>query len=75
MEPSAPEDGSAVGDDDERLAAAALTALRVLAINDDIVQATVALGILPIVTRALQLAVTTEGDVDEKMMADVNRDD
>ena len=39
----------------ERLAAAVLTALRVLAVNDEIIQTMVALGMLPIVTRALQL--------------------
>mmetsp|Transcript_17407 Transcript_17407/g.30632 ORF Transcript_17407/g.30632 Transcript_17407/m.30632 type:complete len:721 (-) Transcript_17407:238-2400(-) len=42
----------------ERLSAAVLTALRVLAINDEIIQTMVALGMLPIVTQALQLGVT-----------------
>ena len=41
----------------ERLAASVLTALRVLAINDDIIQTMVALGVLPIVTKALELGV------------------
>ncbi|KAL3793514.1 hypothetical protein HJC23_007254 [Cyclotella cryptica] len=36
-------------------AAAVLTALRVLAVNDDIIQTMVALGVLPVVTKALEL--------------------
>jgi hypothetical protein len=43
----------------ELLAAAVLTALRVLAVNDEIIQTMVALGVLPIVTKALRLSVTT----------------
>jgi len=43
----------------ETLAAAVLTALRVLAVNDEIIQTMVALGVLPIVTKALRLGVTT----------------
>ncbi|KAL7464914.1 hypothetical protein ACHAXS_005253 [Conticribra weissflogii] len=42
---------------DERLAASCLTALRVLAVNDEIVQTMVALGVLPTVTKALELSV------------------
>jgi len=49
--------GEATTAGDERLAAAVLTALRVLAVNDEIVQTAVALGALPIVTRALRLGV------------------
>jgi hypothetical protein len=41
----------------EMLAASVLTALRVLAVNDEIIQTMVALGVLPIVTNALQLGV------------------
>lgn len=51
-------DGTAAGE--ELLAAAVLTALRVLAVNDDIIQTMVALGVLPIVTEALKLAVAAE---------------
>ena len=43
----------------ELLASAVLTALRVLAVNDEIIQTMVALGVLPIVTKALRLSVTT----------------
>eukprot|EP00985_Skeletonema_marinoi_P005188 scaffold2235_cov201-Skeletonema_marinoi.AAC.5 len=43
----------------ELLAAAVLTALRVLAVNDEIIQTMVALGVLPIVTKAMRLSVTT----------------
>ena len=43
----------------ELLAAAVLTALRVLAVNDEIIQTMVALGVLPIVTKALRLSVTS----------------
>ena len=43
-----------MANDDGRAAAAALTALRVLAVNDDIIQTMVALGVLPIVTEALR---------------------
>ena len=46
----------------ERLTAAALTALRVLAVNDEIIQTMVALGVLPIVTKALELGVTFDDD-------------
>jgi hypothetical protein len=35
---------------------AVLTALRVLAVNDDIIQTMVALGVLPVVTKALELS-------------------
>eukprot|EP00956_Cyclotella_meneghiniana_P024406 scaffold48943_cov68-Cyclotella_meneghiniana.AAC.6 len=47
-----------LGDDslDVRLAVASLTSLRVLAVNDDIIQTMVALGILPVVTKALKLS-------------------
>lgn len=44
----------------ERLAIAVLTALRVLAVNDEIIQTMVALGLLPVVTKALQLGVTVD---------------
>jgi hypothetical protein len=40
----------------DRLAVAVLTALRVLAVNDDIIQTMVALGVLPVVTKALELS-------------------
>jgi len=43
----------------ELLAAAVLTALRVLAVNDEIIQTMVALGVLPIVTKALRLSVSS----------------
>jgi len=49
----------------ERLAAAVLTALRVLAINDDIIQNMVALGALPIVTKALELGVVASDNTQE----------
>ncbi|KAL7541178.1 hypothetical protein ACHAXR_011633 [Thalassiosira sp. AJA248-18] len=48
----------------ERLAAAVLTALRVLAVNDEIIQTMVALGVLPIVTRALQHGVVTVAETE-----------
>ena len=51
----------------ERLAASALTALRVLAINDEIIQTMVALGVLPIVTEALRLCVPEENLENEKL--------
>jgi len=51
--------------DNERLAAAVLTALRVLAINDDIIQNMVALGVLPIVTKALELGVLASNTTQE----------
>jgi len=41
----------------EHLSAAVLTALRVLAVNDEIIQTMVALGLLPVVAKALQLGV------------------
>ena len=46
----------------ELLAASVLTALRVLAVNDEIIQTMVALGVLPIVTNALQLGVAVIAD-------------
>lgn len=46
----------------EMLAASVLTALRVLAVNDEIIQTMVALGVLPIVTNALQLGVAVIAD-------------
>lgn len=52
------EDGSG-----ERLAVAALTALRVLAVNDDIIQTMVALGVLPVVTTALELGCQSNQDM------------
>jgi len=55
----------------ERLAAAVLTALRVLAINDDIIQNMVALGALPIVTKALELGVVAS---DTKNTAQESKD-
>ena len=48
----------------ERLASAVLTGLRVLAVNDEIIQTIVALGILPIVTKALQLGLS-DAEMDE----------
>lgn len=71
-----PGDCSATNDGDmattsvtsERLASAVLTALRVLAVNDEIIQTMVALGILPIITEALQLGLS-----DVKMDADVHK--
>jgi hypothetical protein len=49
------------------LAASVLTALRVLAVNDEIIQTMVALGVLPIVTNALQLGVAVvAGTTDDK---------
>jgi hypothetical protein len=51
----------------EMLAASVLTALRVLAVNDEIIQTMVALGVLPIVTNALQLGVAVvAGTTDDK---------
>lgn len=44
--------------DDERLAAAALVALRTLALNDEIVQTTVALGVLPVLAQALRIGAS-----------------
>jgi len=43
-----------------RLASAALTALHVIAVNDDIIHTMVALGVLPIVTEALWLGVASD---------------
>mmetsp|Transcript_18727 Transcript_18727/g.37757 ORF Transcript_18727/g.37757 Transcript_18727/m.37757 type:complete len:647 (-) Transcript_18727:35-1975(-) len=58
------------GETEERLAASCFTALRVLAINDEIVQTMVALGVLPTVTGALELSLSldeppTKGNIDE----------
>jgi len=50
----------------ELLAAAVLTALRVLAVNDEIIQTMVALGVLPIVTKALKLSVTATTDTNDE---------
>ncbi|KAL7428495.1 hypothetical protein ACHAXH_006278 [Discostella pseudostelligera] len=50
----------------ERLASAVLTALRVLAVNDEIIQTMVALGILPIVTEAFKLGLT-DAEMDDNM--------
>jgi hypothetical protein len=50
----------------EMLAASVLTALRVLAVNDEIIQTMVALGVLPIVTNALQLGVAVAAASDDK---------
>jgi hypothetical protein len=45
---------------DERLASAALTALRVMAVNDEIIQTMVALGVLPITTEALRRVAASD---------------
>jgi hypothetical protein len=42
-------------------ATASLTALRVMAVNDEIIQTMVAMGILPIVATALRLGVSADG--------------
>ncbi|KAL3770119.1 hypothetical protein ACHAW5_009660 [Stephanodiscus triporus] len=51
----------------ERLASAALAALRVMAVNDEIIQTMVALGVLPVATEALRRGAASdaaEGGVD-----------
>lgn len=64
------EDNSCCGEEEEEgyflakkesLAVSVFSALRVLAVNDEIIQTMVALGVLPIVTNALQLGVTNKG--------------
>lgn len=50
----------------ERLASAVLAALRVLAVNDEIIQTMVALGILPIVTKGLQSGLS-DTTIDDQM--------
>jgi len=46
---------------DLSVATAALTALRVMAVNDEIIQIMVAMGVLPIVAEALRLGVSSDG--------------
>jgi len=59
----------------ERLASSVLTALRVLAVNDEIIQTMVALGVLPVVTKALQLGAGSGCDVANNNAADKRKED
>ena len=52
---------------DERLASSALAALRVMAVNDEIVQTMVALGVLPIATEALRGAASDAADGNDRV--------
>ena len=53
---------------DERLASSALAALRVMAVNDEIVQTMVALGVLPIATEALRRGAASDAaDGDDRV--------
>ncbi|KAL3827432.1 hypothetical protein ACHAXA_003166 [Cyclostephanos tholiformis] len=53
----------------ERLASAVLTALRVMAVNDEIIQTMVALGVLPIATDALRCVASDDGEDDDRVLA------
>ncbi len=56
---------SSGGGVDERLIAAALTGLRVMAVNDEIIQTMVALGVLPITTNALRRVASDDHGVND----------
>jgi hypothetical protein len=61
-------EGETSGGSADRSAVAVLTALRVLAVNDDIIQTMVALGVLPMVTKALELGCK-ENTTDQSRVA------
>jgi hypothetical protein len=55
---------------DERLVSAALTALRVMAVNDEVIQTMVALGVLPIASDALRrVASDDDGGDDNRVLS------